>query len=156
MPEAPVMLEVQHSTAYHYVEPVLQGRNDAWLIPRETPTQKVLDARVGINPEPEPYRSALITSATKSFRSRSTICIRILSSPPAAVSKSRRASCRSRMIRLPGKPFARYRSRPLAPSKQTPPFISSLPSLCGATRHSCPTWSARSRPCGPYSRPPPT
>ena len=53
MPEPPVMLEVQHSTAYHYAEPVLQGRNDAWLLPRETPTQKVCDARVGIEPEPE-------------------------------------------------------------------------------------------------------
>jgi len=53
MPEKPVLLEVLHITEYHYAEPVLQGRNDAWLLPRETPTQKVLDARIIIEPEAE-------------------------------------------------------------------------------------------------------
>src|SRR3954464_3420340 len=53
MSKGSIMLDVQHSTEYHYVEPVLQGRNEAWLIPRETPIQKVLDASVSIKPEAE-------------------------------------------------------------------------------------------------------
>ena len=53
MPNTSVMLDVQHSTEYHYVEPVLQGRNEAWLIPRETPSQKVFDAEVVIEPDAE-------------------------------------------------------------------------------------------------------
>jgi transglutaminase-like putative cysteine protease len=53
MPEKPVMLDVRHITKYHYVDPVLQGRNIAWLLPRETPSQKVIEAKVAIDPQPE-------------------------------------------------------------------------------------------------------
>ena len=53
VPETPVMLDVRHITKYHYVDPVLQGRNIAWLLPRETPSQKVLNAKVAIEPQPE-------------------------------------------------------------------------------------------------------
>jgi transglutaminase-like putative cysteine protease len=49
----PVTLDVLHITKYHYADQVLQGRNDVWLTPRNTPTQEVLESDVAIDPTTE-------------------------------------------------------------------------------------------------------
>jgi transglutaminase-like putative cysteine protease len=53
MSEPSLMLDVRHITEYHYAEPVLQGRSIAWLLPRDTPSQRVLESAVSIAPRPE-------------------------------------------------------------------------------------------------------
>jgi transglutaminase-like putative cysteine protease len=43
---------IQHTTRYFGTEPVSVGHNEAWLTPRETPTQKCLSHELQIIPEP--------------------------------------------------------------------------------------------------------
>ena len=44
---------IRHQTAYRYSEPASLSQNEILLYPRETPTQRVLDCRVSVVPEPQ-------------------------------------------------------------------------------------------------------
>ncbi len=49
----PVTFDVVHRTAYRYARPMNDGYTVAHLLPRETPVQRVLEARVEVDPEPD-------------------------------------------------------------------------------------------------------
>ena len=44
---------ISHQTAYHYAEPASLSQNELFLFPRETATQKVLESRLVIVPQPQ-------------------------------------------------------------------------------------------------------
>ena len=44
---------VSHQTTYHYAEPASLSQNELLLLPRETATQKVLESRLAIVPQPQ-------------------------------------------------------------------------------------------------------
>ena len=50
---------VVHKTTYVSADPVSVGHNEAWLTPRDTPTQRVLSQHISISPEPS-NRSSLV------------------------------------------------------------------------------------------------
>lgn len=50
-------LAARHVTTYRYTEPALQCQNHVRLTPRESARQHVVEARLEIEPEPEPIRT---------------------------------------------------------------------------------------------------
>ena len=52
-------LQIEHTTTYDYVPPVSTAQHMAYLIPRETPTQTVIEAALSIDPAPATRRDTV-------------------------------------------------------------------------------------------------
>ncbi|MEZ5249329.1 MAG: transglutaminase N-terminal domain-containing protein [Ilumatobacteraceae bacterium] len=71
-PTPPLRFAVVHRTEYEYSSPMSDGYTVAHLLPRETPTQRVVARRSRSIPSPTSSRNTPTSSGTASFGSACT------------------------------------------------------------------------------------